>query len=121
MSDPASKRGECDVAHSGARELRTLDGVVGEHDATEGDEQPRNPATDLAGADDAGCGAVQTTAEQTVEREVALSHALVGAMDVAIGGEDQGDRVLGDGARGSRRERVRRECRREPQRRRRRC
>ena len=51
----------------------------------------------LPGADNAGGLAVQVEADESVEREVEVVHAVVGARDFAIEREQQRDGVFGDG------------------------
>ena len=97
MSLPREQLGTRDVADAGVDELVVDERIVGEDIATEGDQQAGDELTDAAGADDPGRPAVQAAAEQTVEGEVAVADAQVGAMDVAVEGEDEGQRVLGDG------------------------
>lgn len=80
-----------------AGELVVGEGVEGEqlapeppHDAREGDADP-------ARADDAHGPAVQRAAEEAVEGEVGLAHAVVGAVRVAVQRLHQGHGELGHG------------------------
>ena len=69
--------------------------VVGEQTASEPVEDAEHHRADAAGADDAGDLAVQVEADQPVEREVRLADACIRAMQLAVQGQDQRDRVLG--------------------------
>ena len=53
--------------------------------------------TDLARADHAGRAAVEFQAHQALQGEIALADAVVGLVDLAVQGQDQGQRVLGHG------------------------
>ena len=65
--------------------------------AAEPREDAREDAPDQAGADDADGLAVEVEAEQAMELEIALADPVVGAVGLAVQGQDQRDRVLGDG------------------------
>jgi hypothetical protein len=73
---------------------------VREQAAAEAVEDARDQRADPAGADDAGGAAVEVEAEQAVEGEVALAHAVEGAVGLAVEGQDQRQRMLGDRVRG---------------------
>ena len=45
----------------------------------------------------------RSSSREGLEREVALTDAVIGAMDVSVGGEDERQRVFGDRLRGVRR------------------
>ncbi len=66
-------------------------------------EQSRHDGADLAGADHGSRLARHVESDQSVEREVAVAHAVVGAMDLAVQAEHQRQRVFGDGVRRVRR------------------
>ena len=68
--------------------------------AEAGGQDLRDDGANLAGADDAGGAAVELAAQQAVEGEVALAHAVPGAVDLAVQRQDQRQGVLGDGVRG---------------------
>ncbi len=89
----------------GAERLHPLvrEGVGGQQAAAEAGEDLGRGGADDAGADDAHRAAVQVEAEQAVEREVAVAHAVVGPVDLAVQREDERDCVLGDGVRRVRR------------------
>ena len=76
---------------------------MGDDGAAEAEQEAGDDGADAAGSDHTGGSAVQPVAEQPVEGEVAVADAQVGAVDVAVEGEDQRQRVFGD-----RRRRVRR-------------
>ena len=83
-----------ELAHSLARER-----VAGQHAHAEAVQDADHRRADDAGADHPHGAAVQVEAEQAVEREVAVAHALVGAVDLAVEGQDEGHGMLGDGVR----------------------
>lgn len=78
-------------------ELVVAEGVVGEQAAPEAAHDAREGDADAAGADEADDAAVQGAAEQAVEREVGLAHAVVGAVRVAVERLHQRHRELGHG------------------------
>ena len=67
--------------------------------AAEACQDAREGSADPPGADDADGPALHVEAEQSVEREVALADAGVGAMDAAVQCHDKGNGMLGDGVR----------------------
>ena len=65
------------------------------HDwTTESDQNLRNHGSNFACANDAGRFPVKVESEQTIERKIALAHAIVGAMQFAVQREHQTNRVL---------------------------
>lgn len=78
-------------------ELVVAEGVVREQLAAEAPHDAREGDADPAGADDAHGPAVQRAAEEPVEGEVGLAHAVVGAVGVAVQRLHQGDGELGHG------------------------
>ena len=68
-----------------------------EHAHAEAAQDLRGDAADFSRAENAGGLAVQVEADEAVEREVQVMHAVVGARDFAIEREEQRDGVLGDG------------------------
>ena len=80
--------------------LRPLDRwerIEGEHAHPEPAQDLRGDAADFSRAENAGGLAVKVEADEAVEREVQVMHAVVGARDFAIEREEQRDGVLGDG------------------------
>ena len=70
--------------------------VVTEQFAPEPAEDARGRGADLARADDADGAAVHLETHEPVKREVAISHSVVGAMDLAVQREHQRDGMFGD-------------------------
>ena len=100
MSAAREQLGQVDVARAERPHALVGERVVGQHDRS---RSRRGCAAAVApmmpGADHPDRAAAQVEAEQAVEREVAVAHALVGAVDLAVESQDQGDGVLGDGVR----------------------
>ena len=69
----------------------------GQQPAAEAVHDAGHDRADLAGADDAHRAAVKVEAQQAFEREVALAHAVGGAVDLAIERQHQADGVLAHG------------------------
>lgn len=78
--------------------------VVGEDAAAEVPQEARDDHADAAGAHDARRLAREVKADEAREREVAVAHAVVRAVDLAVEAEDQRERVLRDGVGGVRRD-----------------
>ena len=94
MSDAAASAG-CRVPHAHLDQLRPLLEVVGQHLAGEAlAHDPGHDGTDRTGADHAHGPAVQVEARETVEGEVVVAGADIGAVDAAVEAEDQADREL---------------------------
>ncbi|BCI87272.1 hypothetical protein NIIDMKKI_24780 [Mycobacterium kansasii] len=70
---------------------------MGKHTHPEPVENSDQTLADSARADDAGALAVEVGAHKTVEREVPLPDADVGAVCLAVEGEQQRGGVFGDG------------------------
>ncbi len=85
--------------HAELGALRIDGDVVRENPAAEAAEDARDDRPDLAGADDAHGAAVHVEPEQAVEREVALAHARVRAVDLPVEAQHHRDRVFGHGMR----------------------
>ena len=73
--------------------------VVGDHVAAEPPHDPGQNGTDPPGADHAYGLPVEVETHQPVEGEVRFAHAVVGAVDFPVQGQNQADRVLRDGVR----------------------
>ncbi len=78
-------------------ELGVVEGVVRQQLTSEPLHDPGEGHADLAGAYDAHRLAVQRAAEEAVEREVGLAHAVVGAVGVAVQGLHERHSEFGDG------------------------
>lgn len=65
-------------------------------------EQARDDGADAARADDARRLAREVKADEAGEREVAVAHAVVRAVDIAVEREDERERVLRNGVGGVR-------------------
>ena len=91
------RRQEVDVRDAEVHQVLVAVRVDGEDVAPEVPQQAGDDRTDLAGADHCGGLARHVEPDQPVEREVAVAHAVVGAMDVPVERQDHGQRVLGDG------------------------
>lgn len=79
--------------------LRPLDRwkwIEGQHAHSKPAQDLRGDAADCSRAENAGGLAVKVEADEAVEREVQVMHAVVGARDFAIEREQQRDGVLGD-------------------------
>ena len=77
--------------------------VDGEDAAAQVPEEARDDGTDAACADDTRRFTGQVKADEAGEGEVAVAHAVVGAVDFAVECEDERERVLGHGVGGVRR------------------
>lgn len=72
-------------------------GVVGHQLAAKALEDASKANTNLTSADDTDGFAVKCTTEQAIEVEVALAHAVVGSVRLAVERLDQSNGKLGDG------------------------
>ena len=86
-----------DIARAGREQIGIVEDIIGQHLAAEAQQDPGDDRADLAGADHAGRAAVEFQAHQALQGEVALADAVVGLVDLAVQGQDQGQRVLGHG------------------------
>jgi hypothetical protein len=85
------------IAAADGREFRGFERIAGQHLAAEALEDAGQVDADLAGADHAGHFAPEIETEQAFEGEVALAHAGIGLVDLAVERKDQRRGVLGDG------------------------
>ena len=79
------------------RPIRRRKRIEREHAHAEAAQDLRGDAADFSRAENAGGLAVEIEADESVEREVEVVDAVVGARDFAIEREEQRDGVLGDG------------------------
>src|SRR5690349_15672313 len=72
-------------------------GIVSQHRGFEATKDLGGSLTDTAGANDANRLAAKIEADQSVEREIEFPDSIVSAMNFAVQGEQQTDRVLRNG------------------------
>ncbi len=87
------------IARAESQHLWIGVGIVGEQLAAETGHDPGEGRADLPGADHADGLAEQVESGQPVQAEIALAGAVVGAVQAAVEGLDQGYRVFGYGMR----------------------
>ena len=95
-SDSANSCVDGHVLDAEFEEVLVGERIDGEHPASQVPEQPGHDRTDPAGADDAGRLAGEVEADEAVEREVAVTDAVVGTVDAPVQREDERQGVLGD-------------------------
>ena len=91
--------GQGHVLHAHGHTRRVGRGVCRQQCATKTGHQPAKGFTNTAGAHHAHGAAMHVKPQQASEREVAFAHTGVGAVDLAVQGKQQGQRVLGHGIR----------------------
>ena len=90
---------EADIFHTELDQALIVDRVEADHLTAEVPQQTGDECTDPPGADNSGRFPRKVESDQAVQREVAVSYSVVGLIDAAIEGEDQRNRVFGDGVR----------------------
>ena len=70
-------------------------GVERQHATAESGQDPGQDGANGSGSDDPSGLAVQVEAEQPVEGEVALAHAVEGTVGLAVQRQNQGEGMLG--------------------------
>ena len=98
---PLQQRVEISVLHPECRSpFRRRKWIVCQHLCPEAAIDLRGDAANLPRADQAHCLPVEVKPDEATERKIVFTHAIVGAVNLAIERQQQRDRMLGHGVRG---------------------